>query len=52
MYIITANGDIAYIDISKFTNDVDLHSFLWRVQFDVEFSKQVDFIQKYVENVF
>lgn len=52
MYIETAHGDIIHIDISKFTNDVDLHTFIWKAKYDIEFTQSEDFIKKYVENVF
>ena len=52
MYVISACDDIIYIDTSRFTNDKDLHSFIWKVKYDIEFVQQEDFIKKYVENVF
>ena len=52
MYVISANDDIVFIDVTKFHNDVELHSFIWKVKYDVEFSKKEDFIKKFVENVF
>ena len=52
MYVQTASGDIIEIDITKFTNDKELHSFIWKVKYNIEFTYSEDFIKKYVENVF
>ena len=52
MFIETATGSIISIDITKFTNDVELHTFIWNVKYNIEFVESEDFIKKYVENVF
>ena len=52
MYIQTASGTIINIDITKFTNDTELHTFIWNVKYNIEFVESEDFIKKYVENVF
>ena len=48
----TASGTIINIDITKFTSDTELHSFIWNVKYNIEFTEKEDFIKKYVENVF
>ena len=52
MYVQTATGSIVHVNISKFINDEELHSFIWKLKYDITFTKNEDFMKKYVENVF
>ena len=55
MFVQTASGDIIELDTTGCVNDSEFHSLLWKVQFDITFTKTEDyetFIKKYIENVF
>ena len=49
MYVISASNKIVYIDIAKFLNDVELHSYIWKIKYNVEFAKQEQKILEYVQ---
>lgn len=48
MYIINANGKVVSIDVSKFLNDEEFYSYIWKIQYNVEFSKNKQNIIGYV----
>ena len=52
MYIQAYDGTIIKIDITKFNSDKELHSFIWKTKYNIEFIHTDEFLKKCVENVF
>ena len=40
MYVINYKNEIVFIDVSKFHDDVELHSHVWKIMYNIEFPKQ------------
>ena len=48
MYVICANNKIVYIDITNFLNNKDLHSYIWKLKYNIEFAKKEQDILGYI----
>ena len=45
MYVISAIGKIIFIDVKKFRNDEEFHSYIWKIMYNIEFAKRMQNIQ-------
>ena len=52
MYIMTYLGDIVFFDMSKFNNDEEMYTTLWKLLYNVDIPKEdKDFLEDIVEYV-
>ena len=40
MYVIDAANNIVFVDLSKFKNEYELHTYIWKLKYNIEFAKQ------------
>jgi len=48
MYIICANNNIVFVNIKKFLNNEELHSYIWKLKYNIEFAKKEQDILGYI----